>query len=154
MSVTDVASIEQLKYRYFRLLDLKRFHELGELLAEDATASYGDVAPDLRGRDAIVGFLEGALGTHGIISLHHGHHPEIEVTSPDAARGVWYLMDRVIIPEADLEISGAAFYDDRYRRAGETWFIEHTGYQRLFEEQRRHHSGELVSFNSRFRASD
>src|ERR1700732_230893 len=37
---SEIESIRQLKYAYFRLLDLKRFTELGALLTEDATTAY------------------------------------------------------------------------------------------------------------------
>lgn len=150
MSVEDVEGIKELKHRYFRHLDLKEIDALGELLIEDATASYGEAAPWLAGREAIVEFLSTSLSGPHIISLHHGHHPEITFVGPDEATGIWYLMDRVIVPGADLEIGGTALYDDRYVRRDGSWLIAHTGYQRVFEEQRRHRSGELISFTSRF----
>jgi hypothetical protein len=146
----DVAAIERLKYAYFRLLDLKRFDELGQLLTEDATAAYEDGKRSYDGRAAIVGFLKDALGDHGMITEHHGHHPEISFTGPDEARGVWYLHDRVVVPAYDIEIGGTAFYDDRYVRRDGTWMISHTGYQRVFEEHRTHRTHEVRSFTSRF----
>ena len=53
-----------------------------------------------------------------MVTEHHGHHPEITFTSETSAEGTWYLQDRVIIPAADLEIAGTAFYADRYRLTG------------------------------------
>jgi hypothetical protein len=146
----DIEAIKQLKYAYFRLLDLKRFDELGELLTEGATASYENSGSDLRSRRAIVAFLDDALSDHGIISLHHGHHPEIVLTSPTTATGVWYLQDRVIVPAYDVEIAGAAFYDDVYTKVGDRWFISHTGYQRVFEERRTHTTHAVTSLRHRF----
>jgi ketosteroid isomerase-like protein len=146
----DLEAIRRLKYAYFRLLDLKHFEELGELLTEDCTATYGDVGGVLEGRAAIVEFLSGALSDPGIVSAHHGHHPEIEMTGPDTASGVWYLEDRVIVPAADLEIGGTAFYRDQYRRAATGWRICHTGYERVYEEHRTHSTMEVQRFRSRF----
>lgn len=153
MNAVDIAEIKRLKYWYFRFLDLKQFDDLAQLLTADATAAYGDVDADLQGRDAVVGFLKETLSDGGIITLHQGHHPEIELTGPDTARGSWYFIDRVIIPAADLEIGGSAFYDDVYSRTNGRWLISHTGYQRVFEEHRHHRSGELISFRSRFSQS-
>ena len=34
----------------------------------------------------------------------------------------------------DIQISGAAFYQDRYQKRNGTWLIEHTGYDRVFEQ--------------------
>ncbi len=150
MSDDDLEAIRRLKYAYFRLLDLKRFDELGALLTEDCTATYGDVGGSLEGRTAIVEFLSGALSDPGIVSAHHGHHPEIERTGETTATGVWYLQDRVIVPAADLEIGGTAFYRDEYRKEGSGWRISHTGYERVFEEHRTHSTMAVRKFRSRF----
>jgi hypothetical protein len=63
------------------------------------------------------------------------HQPEIELTSPTTATGVWALDDIVIETEAKLTIRGAAFYHDEYVKIGGQWKIKSTGYQRLFEER-------------------
>ncbi len=146
----DVLDICELKHRYFRHLDLKEFDDLGALLTDDATATYGDVVDRLSGRPAIVEFLRGALGGSDIVSLHNGHHPEITFSDPMQATGRWYLVDRVFVPAADLEIGGSAIYDDLYVRSPAGWRIAHTGYRRIFEEHRRHSTGELLSFTTRF----
>ncbi|HZA87575.1 MAG TPA: nuclear transport factor 2 family protein, partial [Acidimicrobiales bacterium] len=57
--LVEIEQIHQLKYRYVRLLDQKRWDELAELFVDDATASYGGGAHQLAGRDAIMGFLRG-----------------------------------------------------------------------------------------------
>ena len=149
-TAADLEAIRRLKYAYFRTLDLKQFEALGELLTEDATASYEDGKTVLEGRAAIVGWLSSALHDPGIVTEHLGHHPEITFVSDTKAEGVWYLQDRVIVPSADLEIGGTAFYEDRYRVTPEGWRIAHTGYQRVFEEHRTHSTLALRSFTSRF----
>jgi hypothetical protein len=149
-TAAELEAIRRLKYAYFRRLDLKQFDDLGALLTEDATTSYEDGKTVLEGRAAIVSWLAAVLGDTAIVTEHHGHHPEITLTSDTTAEGVWYLQDRVIVPAADLEITGTAFYDDRYRLTGEGWRIAHTGYTRVFEEQRTHSTLEVRSFTSRF----
>ncbi len=146
----ELEAIRQLKYAYFRTLDLKEFDALGALLTEDATASYEDGRTVLSGRAAIVEWLSAALSDPGMVTEHHGHHPEITLTSGAEAEGTWYLQDRVIIPAADLEIGGTAFYRDRYVKTPEGWRIAHTGYVRVFEEQRTHSTLAVRSFTSRF----
>jgi hypothetical protein len=149
-TAAELEAIRRLKYAYFRTLDLKQFDALGELLAEDATASYEDGQTVLEGRAAIVGWLASALSDPGIVTEHHGHHPEITFTSDLTAEGTWYLQDRVIVPAADVEIGGTAFYEDRYRLTGAGWRIAHTGYTRVFEEHRTHSTLAVRSFTSRF----
>ena len=140
-TAADLEAIRRLKYAYFRTLDLKQFDELGMLLTEDATASYEDGNTVLEGRN-------------GIVTEHHGHHPEIDFTSDANATGTWYLQDRVIVPAHDLEIAGTAFYDDRYALTDEGWRIAHTGYTRVFEEHRTHSTLAVRSFTSRFGSPD
>ena len=149
---TELEAIRRLKYAYFRTLDLKQFDQLGRLLTEDATASYEDGTTTLEGRTAIVRWLSEALSSPDIVTEHHGHHPEIDVTSATEATGTWYLQDRVIVPSADLEIGGTAFYTDRYLKTDEGWRIAHTGYLRVFEEHRTHSTLAVRSFSSRFDA--
>jgi hypothetical protein len=150
VELQEIESIKQVKYAYLRLLDLKLFEELGELLTVDCTASYEDGKRSFRGQAAIVGFLTEALGDPGIVTEHHGHHPEIVLAGQDTATGVWYLQDRVIVPAADVEIGGTAFYRDEYLKVGGQWLISHTGYERVFEEHRVHSTMAVTSFRSRF----
>jgi hypothetical protein len=151
-TAADLEAIRQLKFAYFRTLDLKEFEALGRLLTEDASASYEDGKTVLNGRQSIVTWLSEALGGPEIVTEHHGHHPEIDVTSDTTANGTWYLQDRVIIPSVDLEIGGTAFYSDRYIKTAQGWLIAHTGYMRVFEEHRRHSTMAVMSFSSRFDA--
>lgn len=149
-TTAELEAIRRLKYAYFRTLDLKQFDDLGALLTEDATATYEDGKNVLEGRSAIVTWLKSVLGDVGRVTEHHGHHPEITFTSDTTAEGTWYLQDRVIVPAADIEIDGTAFYADRYRLTDEGWRIAHTGYTRVFEEYRTHSTFEVRSFRSRF----
>jgi hypothetical protein len=129
-TLLELEAIKQLKYRYWRTLDTKQWDEFATCFTTDATADYG---PKLvfTGRDAIVDFMRTAMGP-GLISMHHGHHPEITLDG-DRATGIWYLQDQVFVPEHSFALMGAALYADRYVRVGDTWLIEHTGYTRTFD---------------------
>ncbi len=144
MAPDDVDAICRLKYAYFRLLDQKRFSELGELLTDDVTTSYQSGDMRQSGRDAVVEFLETSLGDPGIVTMHTGHHPEVDVTGTTAT-GRWYLEDRVIVPAVDFALGGTAIYEDRYVKTDGTWRIAHTGYERLYEEHRRYSTGAVIS---------
>jgi hypothetical protein len=130
----EIELIKRLKYRYLRCLDQKRWEELGACFLDDATAAYSGGKYSFDGRDAIVDFLVRSMGREDFLSSHRCHHPEIDLAGPDAATGTWALDDFVIIGEYDLIVHGAAFYEDRYRKVDGTWFFEHTGYRRSFEQ--------------------
>ena len=115
MTPEDLVQIEQikrLKYAYFRCLDLKQWDDIRELFVEDATCAYSAGAYTYEGRDAIVEFFRTAMGRETFLSSHKAHHPEIELTGPETATGVWALEDVVIDTQWDLDIRGAAFYED------------------------------------------
>ncbi|MCC6848973.1 MAG: nuclear transport factor 2 family protein [Deltaproteobacteria bacterium] len=132
--LVEIAAIERLKYRYIRALDLKEWDALGDCLTEDCRSAYGDGRFSFEGRAAIVTFLKDALGPPTRISSHRVHHPEIDLTGPTAATGLWALDDVVIETEARLTIRGSAYYHDEYVKVGGAWKIARTGYRRIYEE--------------------
>jgi hypothetical protein len=129
-----IEEIKQLKYRYLRFLDTKEWDALAELFLEDATSAYGDGKYAFEGREAIMSFLRDALGRPSILTAHHVHQPEIELTSESTATGVWALWDTVIDLQHQLTIRGAAFYRDEYVKQNGQWRFRSTGYQRTYEE--------------------
>ena len=130
MDLVVLEEIKQLKYRYLRTLDLKRWDEFEATFVPEATGDYGE-GLRFRSREEIVAFMRDSLGPQ-MITLHQCHHPEISVDG-DRATGRWYLEDKVLMPEHRLILEGAAFYEDRYVRNVDGWRIEHTGYQRTYE---------------------
>jgi len=128
--------LRQLKYRYFRTLDLKQWDEFADTLAEDIVAEYGTHAMGeplvFDGRDALAGFMRQTLSP-AITSVHFAHHPEITVTG-STADGSWAFEDTVIVLEARRVIRGAGYYRDRYRRDDDgRWRISGTTYERIYE---------------------
>jgi hypothetical protein len=132
--LVEIELIKRVKYQYFRNLDLKQWDEIGELFTEDATASYGGGAYAFDGRVAIVDFFRKAMGRENFLSSHKAHHPEIDLTGPDTATGIWALEDIVIDLQWELDIHGAAFYEDDYVKGPQGWKIARTTYKRVFEE--------------------
>ncbi|MGN6605738.1 MAG: nuclear transport factor 2 family protein [Jatrophihabitans sp.] len=131
MDATTLAELSALKYRYLRCVDLKDWDGLADTLTADVDASYGDRLA-FTGRDAVVDYMRSTLGPQ-IITVHQVHHPELSADG-DVATGRWYLDDRVLVLEHRLLITGAAFYEDTYRREADgRWRIARTGYIRSYE---------------------
>lgn len=132
--MAEIEAIKQLKYRYFRCLDSKKWTDLAECFTADARTWYDSGKYSFDGIEAIMKFLRDSLSDPNIISLHHGHHPEIAITSADSATGIWYLEDRLYFTEQNMMLWGAAFYEDEYAKIDGRWRIKATGYHRTFEE--------------------
>jgi hypothetical protein len=130
----ELEAIKRLKYKYLRCLDQKRWSELAECLTEDATSAYSGGKFSFEGRDAIMEFLESAMGADSFLSSHTVHQPEIEFTTETTATGIWALNDTVIETNANIIIRGAAFYEDEYVKVDGAWKIKSTGYERIYEE--------------------
>ncbi|MBI4515456.1 MAG: nuclear transport factor 2 family protein [Deltaproteobacteria bacterium] len=130
----EIEAIKRLKYKYFRCLDQHSWAELRETFTEDAASAYGGGKYSFQGREQIMRFLIDAMDRPTFMSAHHGHHPEIEITGPATAVGIWALSDYVIDLDAGITLRGAAFYRDEYVKVDGQWKIKFTGYERTFEE--------------------
>lgn len=126
--LVDRAEIEQLKARYFRLVDLQRWEELGDVFTADAEVHINDT--HRRGRAAIVELVSTALD--GVRTVHHGHMPEIAFTGEDRATGVWAMFDLVEREGGGGPVRvGFGHYHEEYRRDGGSWRIAALRLERL-----------------------
>lgn len=129
-----IEEIKQVKYRYLRALDTKHWGDFAETLTDDVVGDYGSsLGKELHftSRSELVEFMRSAMPA-GIITEHHVSHPEITVDG-DTGQAIWYLQDRVIVPEYNFMLFGAAFYSDSYRHTHDGWKISSTGYSRTYE---------------------
>ena len=130
-----IEAIKRVKYRYLRALDTKHWDDFADTLTEDIVGDYGSSLGKehhFTNRTDLVEFMRTSMPA-GVITEHRVTHPEITVDDSDEAEGTWYLQDRVIVPEFNFMLFGAAFYRDRYRRTEDGWKICATGYQRTYE---------------------
>ena len=134
MDLQEIEAIKRLKYTYLRALDLKQWDELATCLSENATAAYSDGKYSFTGREQIMQFLRQALGSGTKITVHRVQQPEIDLISTTRATATWALDDIVIDTANNITLRGAAFYRDEYVKTSAGWKIQHTGYQRVYEE--------------------
>ena len=62
------------------------------------------------------GTLEG--GT----TVHHCHTPEITLTSPTTASGIWAMEDLLFFPDGN-RLHGAGHYHETYEKRDDRWLI-------------------------------
>ena len=82
----------------------------------------------------VLQFANQERGTQSSVVFDITHHPEITLTGPDTATGIWSLEDWVIDTQWELDIRGAAFYEDDYVKRDGEWRILRTAYKRVLEE--------------------
>ena len=138
--LVEIEAIKQVKARYHRAVDTKDWDLLSSVLAQDAKCAYSDGLFTFESRDEILEFHRDALETTDIVTMHHSHLPEIEITSDTTACGIWYLEDIVLnAAEANEHnpgssvLIGTGIYHDEYTKKDGTWLISVTGYERIFE---------------------
>lgn len=135
-ALVEIEAIKRLKARYARALDTKDWNLLASLFTPTARSVYGDGTYAFEGRDKIIEFLEGALGSEDIVHMHQAHTPDIEITGDTTARGSWYFEDTVFFVQTSsggTVLTGTGIYLDEYEKVDGGWLISVTGYERIFE---------------------
>ena len=125
----DVEAIKQLKARYFRTMDTKDWAAMRGVFTDDVVMDTTEAGGDVTsGADRFIAFLREAIGA--VITVHHGHMPEIELTSATTATGVWALQDVIVWPNG-MRLQGYGHYHEAYEKADGRWRIASSTLTRL-----------------------
>lgn len=119
-----VEAIKKLRARLARLLDTKQWDEFGECFALDAVLEAPEADLRLEGRRAIVRGV--SAGMAEVRSVHHLHAPEIGITGPDTAEGVWAMADRLerATDDGPAVTNGYGHYHETYTRGENGWRVQ------------------------------
>jgi uncharacterized protein (TIGR02246 family) len=125
----DIEAIKQLKARYCRLMDTKDWAGYRQVFTDDVTMdtteSGGSV---ITGADQFLEFLVAAIGE--VITVHQCHTPEIDITSPTTATGIWAMEDMLRFPDGnDMHAYGQ--YHETYEKGAGQWRIKSSKLTRL-----------------------
>lgn len=131
-ALLEIETIKRLKARYCRYLDTKDWQSWRSLFADDflsdTSAAGGKV---IRGADEFVAFTRKSLRNQA--TVHQVHAPEIELTSPTTARGVWALED-VVRFGPGVNLSGYGHYTETYEKVDGQWLFSSSTLTRLRED--------------------
>jgi hypothetical protein len=131
-ALRDIEDIKSLKARYARLVDLQDWGAWSDLLTDDFRLESD--AGIHEGRDAVVSMVSSALT--GGTTVHHVLAPEIEITGPNDATGVWAMDDIVVLPgDTPFAFRGWGHYRDTYARTPQGWRVRSSVETRLRIEQ-------------------
>ena len=121
----DIWQIEQLKARYFRLLDTQQWAAFIDLFTDDCRHFLPDGASrDWIGNDEYLEMLQATLVPG--VTTHHGHMPEITLLSDTEAEGTWSMFDYVQTrPDGGwIGLKGYGHYHETYRKGADgAWRI-------------------------------
>jgi uncharacterized protein (TIGR02246 family) len=125
----DIEAIKQLKARYFRTMDTKDWDGMRAVFTDDVVVDTSEAGGNVvSGGDEFMTFLRGVIGD--VVTVHHGHMPEIELTSPTTATGIWSMEDMLRWPDGS-ELHGYGHYHETYEKADGVWRIRSTKLTRL-----------------------
>lgn len=117
----DIEEIKKLKARYFRSLDSKDWDVYRAVFANDVVVDLRRAGGELH--DGIEKFVAYARSLKIVQSVHHGHMPEIDLTGPTTATGVWSMEDYNIWEDGSQNY-GWGHYLETYEKQGERWYIK------------------------------
>ena len=139
-----IEEIRQAKSRYFRGVDTGDGDLVRGVLAEDCVLDYMGCCTDpasgrdflpsmnivMRGRD---NWVSDGLSKAGIVSVHHGHNGEVELTGDNSARAIWPMTDRLYMPAGAPYacMTGYGYYHETYEKVAGRWKIKTLRIQRL-----------------------
>lgn len=93
----DIEAIRQLKARYLNACDRQDPEAVRDCFAEGEVIIDMSYFGQCRNRDEFVDGIFVPRGCHDhVLDMHHCANPEIEILSPDSARGTWSLNYRNI----------------------------------------------------------
>jgi uncharacterized protein (TIGR02246 family) len=130
-----IEEIKHLKARYFRCMDTKDWDGFTAVFAPDARMDVSGEVSDgsgvTTGNRDIAAFVRGSIDH--VTTVHHGHTPEIDVTSPTTAAGVWAMEDHLWWPEGSpiATMHGYGHYHETYEKQEGRWLITSTTLTRL-----------------------
>lgn len=142
--LTAIAEIQALKARYFRTMDSKDWAGLEAVFAPDLIADFRDSPPmrdeSLLTEGAAVYVAKLVPTLQHLVTVHHGHMPEIEITSATTATGIWAMEDKLWVPEGSplpfKVLHGYGHYHETYVRLDGRWRIKTIRLSRLHIETR------------------
>jgi hypothetical protein len=128
VSAGELEAIKQLLARYLWAFDAKRWDDLRPLLADDVRFETIEVGGTVEGADAWVDRV--SAGSSHVSCVHHVHVPELELTGPTTARGVWSMNTYVVDgPRGGWRNYG--HYDLDLRKESDGWRIASSRASRL-----------------------
>jgi hypothetical protein len=132
--LSAIEEIRLVKSHYFRGVDTADSELVRGILAEDCVLDYMGCCTDpTTGRDFMpamnivmrgsAAWSSTGLRAAGIVSVHHSHNGEINVTSATTANAIWSMTDRLFMPAGApfAVMTGYGYYHESYEKIAGAW---------------------------------
>ena len=132
----DIEAIKKLKAKYWRCVDRRIWDELEEVFTENAQIDYGP-AGSFDGKKAVMEYFRQRSNSarKSLIGIHHGYHPEIEITGANTAKGTWLLVLYRIDSESHRGMRIGGSYFDEYVKENGKWKVKSSRDAHEFKEE-------------------
>jgi ketosteroid isomerase-like protein len=115
----DIEAIKRVQGQHLRAADTKDLDLLRPTVTEDF---FVDTGPSGRGAtQGVENFLK-RVSTTPAIAVHHAFLPEIELTSPTTATGIWAVHVFAKTPDGS-EVNGYGHYHNAYQKVDGSWRV-------------------------------
>ncbi|QCQ94018.1 nuclear transport factor 2 family protein [Rhodococcus sp. SGAir0479] len=131
-----IGEIEKLFAARLRIMDTKQWDRYGSCHTEDVVSESWGAGSRVVGPEALTAAIRNTLdGDAFVTSVHHGHTPEITLTSDTTATGIWAMEDMLWWTNGDVEehLHGYGHYHEEYRKVEGKWLISYRKLTRLRE---------------------
>ena len=128
-----IEEIKKLKARFFRFVDTQQWEEFSALFTQDAELHYPEYFDAPRSVAVSVATNREVLSQG--VSVHQGYLPEIEITGPASATGIWGMSDHLWMEPGNFtnasELFGSGHYFETYVKEDGRWLIKSLRLARL-----------------------
>jgi hypothetical protein len=130
--MNDIEAIRQVQARYCRAADTKDWDLLRSTVTEDFACDTGSGG---RGATAGVEAFIDRVGTNPAVTVHHAMLPEIELTTPATARGIWAVHLFATTPDGSA-VDSYGHYHNTYEKRDGAWRLRSLQLEWLHREVR------------------
>ncbi len=134
----DIEAIKKLKARYLLYVDKKLWNEVANCFTENAILTMW------QSRKEILENLPILL--QHIITVHQGHHSDIEIISDTTAKAIWSMSDKLQNTLSGSTLQGYGFYEDEYVKENGQWKIKSSKITRILVQEQRTSQTDSLDF--------
>lgn len=130
--LNDIEAIKQVQGRFLRAADTRDADLIRTTIIDDF---YCDTGSGGRGETQGIEAFVTRITTTPALAVHHALMPEIELTSPNTANGIWAVNMFAKMANGTV-VNGYGYYNNTYVKIGDSWRLSTLRLSWLHRESR------------------